>query len=483
MEQKGKSRRSWTYGSSSAISTVFFVGILVFVALIAERHSWRVDLSETGRYTLSEQTRNILNSLNKPITVKAFFQTTAPDKSRANDLLEIYHYYDKDFTFEFVDPTLSPEEVRKYDVRTHGTLVLEGFDRKQMVQTADEESITNGILKLTRPEQKKVYFLVGHGEHSFKSAEQTGYSSVASSLQKENYQSAELNLLQQPEVPKDAAVLIVAGPKKNLFPEEIASMEAYLKAGGKLMLLLDPYVDAGMGDMARRYGIQLDDDVVVDKLSRLFGASYLTPVVLEYAPHKITREFQESNVATFFPEARSISPAKEAPQGVHVEAIASTSPNAWGETNLALLKQGQAGFEEKEDLAGPVPIATLAEIDVKPPEPNENQAAADKQPPPKEEPSETPSSRKAYLLVVGDSDFANNTNFGLSGNGDLFLNMVNFLAEEENLITISRKEKEGRPMLMTQSQGTLLFWTVMVLVPLLVVGCGLGVYRVRRRQR
>ncbi|MHC1744140.1 MAG: GldG family protein [Syntrophobacteraceae bacterium] len=483
MDQKSRSRRSWAYGSSSAIATVFFVGILVFVALISERHSWRVDLSESGSYTLSEQTRNILKSLTQPVTVKAFFQTAAPDRTRANDLLETYHYYHKDFTFEFVDPVLHPEEVRKYDVRTHGTLVLEGFDRKQMVQTVDEESLTNGLLKLTRPDQKKVYFLVGHGEHSFKNAEQSGYSNTSASLQKENYQIAELNLLQQSQVPTDAAVVIVAGPKKSLFPEEIATLEAYLKAGGKLMPLLDPYVDAGLGELARRYGIQVDNDVVVDKLSRLFGASYLTPVVLEYAPHKITRDFQESSVATFFPEARSISPAKEPPQGVQVEAIASTSPNAWGETNLTVLKQGEAAFDDKQDIAGPVPIATLAEIDVPSSKPQDAPKAEDELSTGKKESPPESSAKKAHLLVVGDSDFANNTNFGLSGNGDLFLNMVNFLAEEENLITISRKEKEGRPMMMTQSQGMVLFWTVMVLVPLLVVGCGLGVYRVRRRQR
>ncbi len=478
MDQQGRSRRSWTYGSSSAVSTVFFIGILVFIALIVERHPWRADLSETGRYTLSDQTRNILKSLDKPISVKAFFQTAAPDRPRANDLLELYRYASKNFSFEFVDPVQHPEEVRKYDVRTHGTLILEGYDRKQVVQMADEENLTNGILKLMRPEQKKIYFLVGHGEHPFRSVEQTGFSNANSALQKENYQTAELNLLQQPQVPQDAAVLIVAGPKKNLFPEEIASIENYLKNGGKAMLLLDPYVDAGLGDLASRYGIRLGNDVVVDKLSRLFGASYLTPVVLEYAPHKISGDFRDSNVATFFPEARSVSPAKEPPPGVHVEAIASTSPNAWGETDLKMLREGQAAFDDKQDLPGPVPIATLSEIDVQPEKPQGDKAAPQAAASTDDRPA-----RKGHLLIVGDSDFADNTNFGLSGNGDLFLNMVNFLAEEETLITISRKEKEGRPMLMTQTQGTLLFWTTMVFVPLLVLGCGLGVYRVRRRQR
>lgn len=478
MDQKGRSRRSWTYGSSSAISTIFFVGILVFIALIVERHPWRVDLSETGQYTLSEQTRNILKSLDKPISVKAFFQTVAPDRPRANDLLELYGYASANFSFEFVDPVQRPEEVRKYDVRTHGALILEGYDRRQVVQMADEESLTNGILKLMRPEQKKIYFLMGHGERAFRSVEQTGFSSANAALQKENYQTAELNLLQQPQVPQDAAVLIVAGPRKNLFPEEIAALDAYLQGGGKLMLLLDPYADAGLGDLVGRYGIRPGNDVVVDKLSRLFGASYLTPVVLEYAPHKISGDFRDSNVATFFPEARSVSPAKEPPPGVHVEAIASTSPNAWGETDLKMLRDGQAAFDDQQDLPGPVPIATLSEIDVQP-----QKAPPDKPPAETESPTAEKPGKKAHLLVVGDADFADNTNFGLSGNGDLFLNMVNYLAEEETLITISRKEKQGRPMLMTQTQGTLLFWITMVLVPLLVVACGLGVYRVRRRQR
>ncbi|NTU47929.1 MAG: hypothetical protein HGA84_02860 [Syntrophobacteraceae bacterium] len=152
---------------------------------------------------------------------------------------------------------------------------------------------------------------------------------------------------------------------------------------------------------------------------------------------------------------------------------------------MELLKQGQAGFDEKEDVPGPVPLAVIAEINVK--EMKKDAAKGKGQPqkgdakPEGEAGDQNP--RKAFLLVAGDSDFITNSNFNLSGNGDLFLNMVNFLAEEETLITIESRDKGGRPLLLSQGQASAMFWMVLVLVPLMVLAAGFAVYRVRRGQR
>lgn len=463
------------YGSSTIVSIIIFMAIMAVVAMIAERHPWRVDLTEEGGFTLSEQTRNILKSLEKPIEMKAFFQTASPEQTKAKDLLDTYHYYDKRITYEFIDPDRQPDIARRYEIRTYGTIVLEGYDKKQTVQSADEESITNAILKLSRNEEKKIYFLNGHGEHSVDSTERDGYSMARSALQKENYRVEALNLMQQEQVPKDAAAVVICGPQKELFPQEITSLKNYLASGGKLMVLVEPQQDGGLSDFLKSYGVELKNDIVIDKLSRIFGGSYLTPVVVQYGLHKITDSF---GVATFYPEARSVTPSKEMPEGVQVEVLASTSPNAWAETNMKLLDQGQAGFDEKEDITGPVSLAAISEIDTAKvlPKPPEN-PSQDKNNP------EGANGKKAYLIVAGDSNFADNTNFALSGNGDFFLNMVNFLAEEENLITIRPREKVGRPLIMTENQMRMLLWTVLVLVPLLVVLTGLGVYRMRRARR
>jgi ABC-type uncharacterized transport system involved in gliding motility auxiliary subunit len=478
----GKSKRSrvWIYGSSAVLSSLFFLGILALLALIAERHPWRVDMTESGAFTLSDQTRNILNSLEQPIDIKAFYATASPEQTKAKDVLETYRYTSHKVMYEFVDPDRQPEIARRFEVRSYGTLVLEGFGKKQTIQNADEESITNAILKLSRNEQKSIYFLVGHGERSVEKADKEGYSAVRQALEKENFAVADLNLLQQAQVPDNAAVVIVAGPEKPLFPQEITSLKSYLDRDGRLMVLLDPFRDGGLREFLKSYGVEASDDIVIDKLSRVFGGSYLMPVVMQYGHHQITENF---DLATFYPEARSVTPAKEPPEGVQLETLASTSENAWAERNLDELKSGEASFDEKEDTLGPIPLIVLAEIDLKQTKPAQATGSPGKQEKEPAEDEDVKSPTPALLLVVGDSDFASNTYFGLSGNGDLLLNMVNFLAQEQNLVTIKPRGKSQQPMLMTQSQAWMVFLVVMVLVPLMVLFSGLAVYRVRRSQR
>lgn len=473
-------RRVWAYGSNTVISTLFFFGILVIIALIAEKHPWRVDLTENKAFTLSEQTLNILGSIQEPIEVTAFFATASPEGSEAGDLLETYRYHNDKISYQFVDPDRNPEKAEQYAVRAYGTLVLSGYGNRQTIQSAGEEALTNAIARLTRNKQKKVVFLTGHGEHSLEGFDKDGYSSVKSALQKENYAVEDLNLLQHDLVPEDTAVLIIAGPQKPLFNEEQAALKAYLERGGKIIVMVEPYADGGLQKFLESYGIVLAEDIVIDKLSKVFGGSYLLPVVTEYGAHKITKDF---SLATFYPEARSVSPMEEPPKGVHLDVLASTSANAWAETDFAMLRQGQASFDEQQDRSGPVPLVVLSEIQLGQAQGAEASAGAKQQEPSNARKQPESSAPKAYLLVAGDSEFINNTHFGLSGNGDFFLNMVNFLAEEENLIVIKARKGRGQPVVLTDSQARILLWTVLVLMPLLVIGAGFIVYRVRRSQR
>jgi ABC-type uncharacterized transport system involved in gliding motility auxiliary subunit len=481
MAGRSKHRRAWSYGSSTVLASLFFLGILAFLALIAERHPWRMDMTESGTFTLSEQTRNILSSLEQPIEIKAFYATAAPEQTKTKDLLETYRYASNKVNYEFIDPDRQPDMARRFEVRSYGTLVLEGYGKKQSIQNADEETITNAILKLRSNEQKKIYFTIGHGERSLEKSDKEGYSGVREALEKENLVVASLNLLQQAQAPADAAAVIVAGPEKPFFPQELATLKAYLEGGGKLMVLLDPYRDGGLRHFVKDYGVELADDVIIDKLSRVFGGDYLMPVVMSYGPHRITENFE---LATFYPEARSVTPAKEPPPGVQVETLASTSDNSWSERNLDMLKRGEASFDEKEDVQGPISLIALAEIERnKQANPAEPKGAQGKDGEESAADDNTTKPIPALLIVAGDSDFASNTYFGLSGNGDLFLNMVNFLAEEKNLITIKPRGTTQQPMLMTETQGWVTFLVVLVVVPLLVLFSGLAVYRVRRAQR
>ncbi len=468
-----KSGRSpkWAYGTNSIVSAVIFLAILVLLVLIAERKPLRVDLTETRSFSLSGQTRNILNQIDKPIAVKVFISASGPgaqSKDKIKDVLDTYCYYNKNIKYEFVDPDAQPEITRRYEVKTYGTIVLEGYGKKQVVQTADEQNITNALLKLTRKEQKKIYFLTGHGEHSLSADARDSFSNAKSALEKSLYAVAEFNLLQQEDVPADAAAVIIAGPRKQIPEREQQIIKNYLARGGKVMLMLDPLTDTGMKDFLKGYGIEISEDVVIDRLSRLFGASERVPVVMEYGEHKITDNFAEP---TFYPDARSVVPSKKPPEGIEVQVLASTSPNAWAERNLEAVKQGKTAFDKDTDMPGPVPLVVLASIKGRNRQHDAGQKGENSSP-----------AKDGILVVAGNSLFASNSYFNEYGNGDFFLNTVGFLADETNLIAVDRPNI-NKPLLLTRTQATAIFWIVLIIVPLSVLVAGIVVFRIRRSQR
>ncbi|MCE5335759.1 MAG: GldG family protein [Desulfobacteraceae bacterium] len=463
--------RKWVYGSNTIISSIIFLGILIFVILIAERHPLRVDLTDSGSFSLSEQTRNILKDLKQPVSIKCFYSAAAPDqaeaRTKAKDLLDTYRYHSENIKYEMIDPDAQPDIARRYEVKNYGTLVVEGFGRKQVIQTADEETVTNALLKVIRQEPKKIYFLTGHGEHSLAGPTRESFANAKTAMEKNYYSVAEFNLLQQPDIPGDAAAVVIAGPMRPVPEAEQQILRAYLQRGGKVFLMVDPLAKPGLKDFLDSYGIEITDDVVVDRLSRVFGASERIPVVVEYGPHKITAKF---TLPTLFPDARSVVPSPKAIPGVRVEVLASTSQNAWAERNMEMLNRGEAAFDRGSDLEGPVPLVVVATIGAQ--EDGAQADAAGKKP-----------AKEGVLVVSGDSDFASDSYFALYGNSDLFLNIVSFLADDANLIAIEHKTTANKPMLLTQDQAQAMFWIVLILVPLAVLVAGLTVYRVRRAQR
>ncbi|RLB83290.1 MAG: hypothetical protein DRH17_02600 [Deltaproteobacteria bacterium] len=471
-------KRSARYGVNAFILILLVLGILVFVEAISARHSARFDLTASKRFTLSEQTLKILKNLEKPVRVTAFYQEASPQAEKARDLLDQYAYASRKFSFDFVDPDRFPGKARRYKITTYGTLVLETDTREEKITQATEQELTNALLRVTRKGEKVIYFMTGHDEKSTENYGKDGYSGVKKAIEDQNYAVRDLLLMRAEKVPADASVLIIAGPKKALFPEEIFTLKRFIDQGGHLLILIDPETDTGLSEFLRSCGIEVGQDVIVDKLSRLFGADYLTPIVSQYAGyHPITENFK---IASFFPLARSISVAQDVPQHVQNIELAKTGPSSWAETDLVMLKKGKASFDNQKDTMGPIPVAVVSTIRHETTEANNDEAKETV-----ENKTEAPDRKKdtlrpARIVVFGDSDFAGNTYLNLSGNRDLFMNTISWLAEEEDLIAIRPKKQESQPVVLSYTQGRVIFWTSVVLLPAAVLIIGIVVLRRRR---
>ncbi len=450
-------------GTNALIYSVVVLAILIVVQLIAYRHNKRFDLTESKIHSLSPQSVKVLQHIKDDVTIKAFMRE-GPEKEKVAELLDLYAYHSKKVHPQIIDPDRHPGEAKKYDVRNYGTLVLLCGGRKEKILQTDEETVTNALVKVTQKEKKKIYFLVGHGEKDLKDSGKTGYSQVKKSLEEKNYEVKTLLLTRNAEVPKGANVLVIADPQVELLQHELDALKEYLKRGGHLLVMLNPYTSVGLVNFLKDYGFIIGNDIIVDKLSRVLGGGYLMPVVATYGSHPITRNFK---MMTFYPTARSVQimKGKDAEMNWNLTVLAKTAEASWGETDRKLLEEGKARFDKGKDLKGPVPLAAVCEVT-----PQGMVKLTGK----------LREKRRPRLVVVGDPDFAENGYFSLYGNGIFLLNIVNWLAEKDVLIAIPPKNKENQPLTLTRNQGLVSFWVNVVAIPLAVILIGIVVL-VRRR--
>jgi ABC-type uncharacterized transport system involved in gliding motility auxiliary subunit len=407
--------------------------------------------------------------------VTAFFPEGHAQRQRAKEVLQMYGYANRQISFRLVDPEREPLKAKNAGYRYPGNVLLEYQGRRQMADKTEEEALTNAIRKLLNPEVKKIYFLVGHGERTPQNHERTGFSIAAKALANEGYQVESLNLLSQAEVPKDAAAVVVAGPSKPLFPNEITALKTFLTHGGRLLVLLAPFQDGGLKDFLAGYGVDLNDGIILDmnQVTQAIGASAIMPLAMQYGPHRITRDF--TNIVTIYPLARPLILKRGVKDAALLPLVTSTK-TSWEKMGQEWMKAGKANYDPKTDKKGPFTLAALAEIKLEP-KPGEKAKT------PEKAARKKGAGQKTYLVVFGDVEFAANGYFNLSGNGDLFLNTVNFLAKEEKQILVRREEKKAQPLTLKGWQAWFLFLTTVVALPLIMLGAGVRAYLRRRGRR
>jgi len=469
--KRGVKSRTAIYGMNTVILFCVFLGILIFANLLSARHKHRFDFTSTGIFTLAPQTQKIVAHLPREVTMTAFFQSESPTRAGFKNLMDGYLALSDKIKLSFVDPDKNPAIIKQYGITTYGTVALESGKQETKVQNPTEESITNAILKVTRDEKKKIYFLKGHGERDPDNTESQGYSAAKKALERDGFTVEKLLLLQTANVPGDADALVIAGPEKPILPEEQKALETFLQKGGSILLLLDPQTKSGLDGFLSRWGIGLQEDIVIDPMSKLFGGDYAAPVVSQYMIHDITKNF---SLPTIFPVLRSVT-AKKA-EGVEVEELLQTGANSWAEIDFTGKK---VKFDEGVDRKGPVTIAVIASKKITPekkatPDADANETKEKTTP-------EKKSAKQSNLMVVGDSDFANNTYFNFSGNGDFFLNAASWLAEEENLIAIRPRERKDTPIHLTSDWGSAIFLMGTIIFPGVIVLIGIRKWWARRR--
>jgi ABC-type uncharacterized transport system involved in gliding motility auxiliary subunit len=324
--------RALHFGVLTAVSVAALVAVVGVANWAAHERPKVWDLTKDRIFTLQEDTVRTLKALQSDVRAVAVYRMDEEGHAQAQALLEQYAALSPRFTFELVDPYKSPERAKTYGIVSGGPriLLLSG-DRKSPASAPDEQGITNALVKLTRSGARKVYFTVGHGEPGLDAEDPRGYGQMTRALSGEGYEVATLSLVEKPEVPADASVVMVAGARTGFLKAEVEALERYLAAGGHLGVFLEPDADAGLDRLLAAYGIEADDDIVVDPspAAQILG-SPVSPIAQPSGAHAISRELADTVLV--LPTARSLVALTGSE--VTPTPLALTGMEAWGETDV-----------------------------------------------------------------------------------------------------------------------------------------------------
>ncbi len=453
----GGTGRRILQGVNLAVYTLVALAIAVSVNYFASRYTRHWDLTPNQKYTLSPQTQKVVRNLNRDVTIYVFDRERAFRERR--DLLEQYASASRRIRVRYVDPDRDPSLAKQVGARSYGSVFVSTGDRHLEATATTEEGITNALIRLLKG-QKGVYFVQGHGEHDLDSAERSGYQRVKKEIENENSQVKTLVLLQKLEIPSDCTMLVIAGPRTDYAEPETDAIKKYLNGGGRALFMLDPGVELpNLTKLLGDWGVTMRNDLVIDQnpVAQMFGTSPSMPLIIKYGSSPIVQPLQR--IVTLFPLTRSFDTSKGSSAGATTDSLCETSPESFGVSDFNP-KMREVAFRPNKDVKGPLTVAVSATLT------NSGSSTTDNKP-------------QGRFVALGTSLLAANAYIGFQGNRDLFMNMIDWLSAEEDLISIRPKPPESQHLNLTLAQMRGLLLRVAV-VPLVIIAAAIYVWWGRR---
>lgn len=450
--------RQAKYASYAAVYVLITLAILVIANVLADRYNKSFDSTANKRYSLSDQTAKIVKGLKQPATITYFDQSTK--FSQAKDTLDQYANLSPKVHVEYVDPDKKPELARASGVKNYGTAIVQIGDRKEEARSINEEGITGAFIRDEKTAVRTICFLEGSGEHRLEDSDRSGLSRLKDLLGKEEYQAQSVNLVVKADIPPACTVLVIAGPESDYQQPEVDAIRKFVEDGGRALFLLDPPLKMGRSEIADNdalgktlatWGVTPEKNLIIDlnPIGQIAGLGPQVALVTSYDSHAIVNEMKRT--VTGFPLARSLQ-IKNGDKTT-VEKLFSSS-----DSSLATTKLDSPSINPKDpkNINGPLLLAAAGTYNTG----KENS--------------------QGRFVVIGCSSWAANSFISFNGNRDLALNTINWLASDEDLISIRPKERDDRRLTLTQAQMSWVRISSQFLLPLIVIFTGVSVWWRRR---
>lgn len=464
-----KNQIAFKGGSYSMLLTLIVLAILIVVNILVSvlpKTLTQLDISSTKLYSITSNTKVVVNALKKDVTIYWIVQADEEDDVIEN-LLAKYESLSDHIEVVKKNPDVYPTFTQQYTSESvpNNSLIVECGDSNRYISYEDiylsevdmstysqttsfdgEGAITSAIDYVISDDHPQLYLTEGHGESELSEV-------FAEQIEKQNIVTNTFTLLNADAVPEEADVVLIYAPTSDISEKEKEILGEYIKNGGKLMVLAGPVEDemlTNLYSLLSEYGVEAQDGIVVEGDRNYYAFQQPYILLPEMAEHEITDPLIEGNYYAIMPLALGMTVNDTSGD---VTQLLTTSMMSYSKKAGYTLETYE---KEEGDVDGP--FATAVSIDCG----NDGQIVW---------------FSSSYFL----DDMYNAYSSG--ANLDLGMNALSSMIGEREAVAIRSKSLNYNYLTINESTASYLKVVMIGVLPLAFLGYGIYVVMNRRRQQ
>ena len=482
-EQEEIKSRKFKYGTLATIFTVVFIVAVVLVNVLVgyltDRYVLEIDMTSESLFEISEDTMEVIDDLAEPITITVLAEETKYRDSTEllSNIYEILQRYEAlgagKITVRYINPTVNPKIIEQYDTLgdlSSNDIIIESARRTKKLSPTTmynsktneegityyvglraEQKLTSALLYCTTETVSKAVYIRGHNEDYY-------MDELDAMLTTSNYEVGSV-ILAREDIPEDVNLIIISSPTVDFSLEEIDKLDEYFANGGDAIVSMTPNVAEPLNNLNlffEEWGIRYTDELVFDSAQALSGyPMYVVPNIATV--EGITDNLNRQNQFALVVGGRAIELTNTQTSNDYVTVLMSSSATSYGKDANDITY----GYDQTEDdTVGPFNLAVMTE-----------RYAYDK----------NLNQTRSSLLFVNAGMITDSV---LSASNFLNTNYLtaalNFINDYNDAVIIPDKDFVSTTLNILTWQVMVVFWVVVVALPLAILALGVIVWARRR---